>query len=95
MAVNDPTSTDNPTSPKVKAMILWGVLVPAVIAGLSYLISWIATDDGQAWLKALPDWLQIVLAVLVAIAAAAVAAWKTLDPLRQEALARRRLDRIR
>lgn len=93
MSVNDPTP-DNPVSPKVKAAVLWGILVPAVIAGISYLISWIATADGQAWLKGLPDGLQIALAVLVAVASAAVAAYKTLDPLRQEAIARRKLDRI-
>jgi hypothetical protein len=95
MAVNDPTpENENPVSPKVTAATFAPIVVLAVIAGVSVLISWIATGDGQSWLHALPDWLQLVLTAVIAAASVFIAGYKAVDPLRQEALARRKLDRI-
>lgn len=86
-----PPPADNPVSPKTKAAILWAVLGPVIVALITTLISWVATDDGQAWLKAMPDWLQLLLTALVAAASAGIAAYRVIDPLRQRALAYRQI----
>lgn len=72
----------NPVSPKVIAASVAAVAGPIVVALVAALVDWIATPPGQSWLLSMPDWLQFLAPVIIAAISAAIAGYRTRDPLR-------------
>jgi len=72
----------NPVSPKVIAATIWAIAGPIIVALIAGLIDWIATDDGHSWLATLPNWVQFFAPVVISAISAAIAGYRTRDPLR-------------
>lgn len=73
---------NNPISPKVVAATIWAVAGPIIVALVAGLIDWIATSDGHSWLATLPNWVQFAAPVVISAVSAAIAGYRTRDPLR-------------